>query len=106
MAGACLSLQGGQGRGYGSGLLSRGCLSLSLSLFQVYFNASLFDFRCGFAIKAKAKAKTKTFLMKHRDSKNVNNCYNTNIYSYLETPGSQSHDLYLNFVHFFNTGVN
>ncbi len=38
--------------------------------------------------------------------KNVNNCLNTNIYSYLETSGGQSSNLYLNVVHFFNTIVN
>ncbi len=38
--------------------------------------------------------------------KNVNNCLNTNIYSYLETSGGQSSDLYLKVVHFFNTSVN
>jgi hypothetical protein len=32
--------------------------------------------------------------------KNVNNCLNTNIYSYLETCGGQSFNLYLNVVHF------
>jgi len=31
--------------------------------------------------------------------KNVNNCLNTNIYSYLETSGGQSFNLYLNVVH-------
>ncbi len=36
----------------------------------------------------------------------ANNCLNTNIYSYLETSGGQSLNLYLNVVHFFNTGVN
>jgi hypothetical protein len=36
----------------------------------------------------------------------VNNCLNTNIYSYLETCGGQSSDLYLNAVHFFNTSFN
>jgi hypothetical protein len=35
--------------------------------------------------------------------KNVNHCLNTNIYSYLETYGGQSSNLYLNAVHFFNT---
>ncbi len=35
--------------------------------------------------------------------KNVNNCLNTNIYSYLETSGGQSSNSYLNVVHFFNT---
>jgi len=32
--------------------------------------------------------------------KNVNNCLNTKIYSYLETSGGQSYNLYLNVVHF------
>jgi hypothetical protein len=40
-----------------------------------------------------------------RTFKNVNNCFNTNIYSYLETSGGQSSNLYLNVVNFFNTGV-
>ncbi len=38
--------------------------------------------------------------------KNVNNGLNTNIYSYLETSGGQSSNLYLNVVPFFNTNVN
>ncbi len=32
--------------------------------------------------------------------KNVNNCFNTNIYYYLELSGGQSSILYLNVVHF------
>jgi len=43
-----------------------------------------------------------TILMEQR----TNNCLNTNIYSYLETSGGQSSNLYLNLVHFFNTNVN
>jgi hypothetical protein len=35
--------------------------------------------------------------------KNVNNCLNTNIYSYLETSGGQSSNPYLNVVLFLNT---
>ncbi len=35
----------------------------------------------------------------------VNNGLNTNIYSYLETSGGQSSNLYLNLVHFFNNSV-
>jgi hypothetical protein len=31
---------------------------------------------------------------------------NTNTYSYLETSGGQSSNLYLNLVHFLNTSVN
>ncbi len=34
------------------------------------------------------------------------NCLNANIYSYLETSGGQSSNLYLNVVHFFNTSIN
>ncbi len=45
-------------------------------------------------------------LMKQRSLKNVNNCFKTNIYAYLETSGGQSSDLHLNVVHYFNTRVN
>jgi hypothetical protein len=38
--------------------------------------------------------------------KNVNNCLNINSYSYLETSGGQSYNLYLNDVHCFNTSAN
>jgi hypothetical protein len=38
--------------------------------------------------------------MEQQALKNVNSCFNTNIYSYLETSGSQSSNLYLNVVHF------
>jgi hypothetical protein len=38
--------------------------------------------------------------------KNVNNCLNTNIYSFLDTSGGHNYKLYLNVVHFFNTSVN
>jgi len=44
--------------------------------------------------------------MEQRALQNVNNCLNTNIYSYLETSGGQSSNLYLNVVYFFNTSVN
>jgi hypothetical protein len=33
-------------------------------------------------------------------------CLNTNIYSYLETFGGQSSNLYLDVVYFFHTSVN
>ncbi len=36
--------------------------------------------------------------MEQRTLKIVNNCLNTNIYSYLETFGGQSYNLYLNVV--------
>ncbi len=38
--------------------------------------------------------------MEQRALKNVNNCLNTNIYSYLETSGGESCYLYLNIVHY------
>jgi hypothetical protein len=44
--------------------------------------------------------------MEQHTLKNVNNYLSTNIYSYLETSGGQSYNLYLNVVHFFNTRVN
>jgi hypothetical protein len=37
---------------------------------------------------------------------NVSSCLNTNIYSYLETTGGQSSNLYLKVIHFVNTNVN
>jgi hypothetical protein len=46
------------------------------------------------------------FAMKQWALKNINNCLNTNIYSYIETSGGQSSNLYLNVIHFFNTRVN
>jgi hypothetical protein len=39
--------------------------------------------------------------MEQRASKIVNNCFNTNIYSYLETSGGQSLNKHLNVVYFF-----
>jgi hypothetical protein len=43
--------------------------------------------------------------MEQRIFKIVNNCFNTNIYSYLETSVGQSYNPYLSDVHFFNTSV-
>jgi hypothetical protein len=43
----------------------------------------------------------KNLQMEQHTFKNVNNCLNTNIYSYLETSGGQSSKLYLSGVHFF-----
>jgi len=44
-------------------------------------------------------------LMEQGAFKNVNNCLNTNIYSYLEILGGQSSNLYLSVVHFFTPGL-
>jgi hypothetical protein len=49
---------------------------------------------------------SKLHVMEQRTLKNVNNCLNTTIHSYLETSGGQSYNLYLNVVHFFNTSGN
>jgi len=43
--------------------------------------------------------------MEEHTLENVNNCLNTNIYSYLETYGGQSSNLYLD-AYLFNTSVN
>ena len=48
----------------------------------------------------------RTDIMEQHTLKNVNNCLNTNIYSYLETSGGQNSNPYLNVVHFFNTRAN
>ncbi len=45
-------------------------------------------------------------LIEQRALKNVNNCLKTNIYSYLDESEGQSHNLYLNAVHIFNTSLN
>jgi hypothetical protein len=44
--------------------------------------------------------------MEQHALKNVNNCLNTNICSYIETSGGQNYMLYLNVVHFLYTSVN
>jgi hypothetical protein len=44
--------------------------------------------------------------MEQHALKNINNCLNANIYSYLETSGGQSSKQYLKVAHFFNNIVN
>jgi len=44
--------------------------------------------------------------MEERALKNVNNCLNVNVYSYLETSGGKSYILFLNVVYFYTTRVN
>ncbi len=53
------------------------------------------DINCCFALV------NVTFLMEQHTLKNVNNELYINIYSYLETSGGKSSNLYLNVVHFF-----
>jgi hypothetical protein len=43
--------------------------------------------------------------MEEHTLKNVNNCLNTNIFSYLETSGGQSSNPHLIVAHFLNTRV-
>jgi len=44
--------------------------------------------------------------MEQHTFKNVNNCLNSNIYSYLETSGGQSSNIYLNVPYFLNASAN
>jgi hypothetical protein len=44
--------------------------------------------------------------MEEHSFKNVNKYLNDNIYSYLETSGGQSYNMYLNVVLFFYVSVN
>ncbi len=59
----------------------------------------------GYPIRVPKRNSTLLTVMEQRTFRNVNNCLNTNIYSYLETSGGQSSNPYLNAVHFFNTRV-
>ncbi len=43
--------------------------------------------------------------MEQHPLKDVNNCWNTNIYYYLESSGGQNSNVYFNVVHFFNAYV-
>jgi hypothetical protein len=45
-------------------------------------------------------------LMGEHTLKNVNKFLNTSFYSYLDTSGGQSSNLFLNVAYFFNTSVN
>jgi hypothetical protein len=45
------------------------------------------------------------YSMEQHAFKNVNNCSNTSSYSYSETSGHQSSNLYLKVAYFFNTSV-
>jgi hypothetical protein len=46
------------------------------------------------------------FSMEQCALENVSSYLNTNIYSYLETSGGHSSNLYLTVVHFFDTSAN
>jgi hypothetical protein len=55
----------------------------------------------GFVRDVSVRHSFQTWSMEQHTLRNVNNCLNTNIYSYSETSGDQSCNLYINFVHFF-----
>jgi hypothetical protein len=57
-------------------------------------------YSCHFPLSWGYTIKHFTAVMEQHALKNVNNCWNTNIYSYLETSGGQKYKLYLNIVHF------
>ncbi len=55
--------------------------------------ASSHSFREGATFEMRTVLFGVRLLMEQRTFKNVNNCLNTNIYSYLETSGGQSYNL-------------
>ncbi len=57
----------------------------------------------GIGRKLRKDKKIIKLAMEEHALKNVNNCLNANIYSYLETSGGQSSNPYLNVVHSLNT---
>jgi hypothetical protein len=74
------------------------CCHLLLCLQLILFHWSINNNRDKFIAQV-------THWIEQRALKNVNNCLNTNIHSYLETSGGQSYNLYLNVVDFFNPSV-
>ncbi len=57
-------------------------------------------------IAVEATTSVAVVTMEQHTLKIVNNSLKTNIYSYLEISVSQSFNIYLSVVHFFNTSVN
>jgi hypothetical protein len=64
------------------------------------------DFAFDQVTNFKFECENEIFGMEQHTLKIVNNCLNTNIYSYLETSSGQRYNPYLNVVHFFNTSLN
>jgi hypothetical protein len=71
---------------------------------NVWASYSLFRFEV--CILNKRASLMEQGIMEQRALKNVSNCLNKNIYSYLEISDGHSSNLYLNVVHFFNISVN
>jgi hypothetical protein len=78
----------------------------SLALVVVEFLAIL-QF-CSFLVNKSCKTYLQTILTTGNRNLHLTPLYYfiTNIYSYLETPGGQSSNLYLNVVKFFSASVN
>jgi hypothetical protein len=71
-------------------------------MFCLPFRAALCKLMFGFAVPLEWML----LAIEQHYLKNVNDCLNTNIYSFLETFDGQGSNLYLNVVRFFNTSVN
>ncbi len=78
--------------------------------YKSMLSLSFIDFSLALLKPAKAEeivmSVATTKIMERRALKTVNNDMNTNIYSYLDTSGSKSFNLYLNVVNFINTSLN
>ncbi len=96
-----LPTEAGRGAGIRRFLAENGYVNIPGPFLFVSFVKS-----CNIFVYLKVFFSNKLDLMERHALKNVNNCLNTNIYSYLETSRGQSSNLYLNVVHFFNNSVN
>ncbi len=79
--------------------------STSLQYYIIYYSCETF-YCTDICFSTFTDQNITKLVMEQHALKNVNNCSNANVYSYLETSGVESYDLYLNVVHFFNTSVN
>ena len=81
----------------------------SFPFFYIFTNISSFKawfIECILRFQEGVDEDISDFQMEQHASKNVNNCFHASIYSYIETSGGQSSNLYLNVAHFFNASVN
>ena len=62
--------------------------------------------QCRLHLREGGKSYIQYLATEHHSLKHVNDCLNTNIYSYLDTSGGQRSNLYLNVIQLFNTSVN
>jgi hypothetical protein len=83
-------------------IMTPGIMSLSITTLCITINNKKCDTQHNFILNVTHAGNT----MEQCILKIVNNCFNANIYSFLETSGGQSYNPYLNVVHFFNTSLN